>query len=340
MLEIKKHLSSHLNDKIQPIISARNFFKKKKGTELYKQSHDLMTYMAEAPLSSSKDIEESCEQDIQDFFNSLNATFLNLDSVTVTELFDLYFTQTSPFSHGSKKNEFPDAVNILALSKLTNEKILIYTEDKDFSQFITNNSSSFGLVDSEINCITILEDKLKKHESSTSQLKSKLDLHTISIFSPTSDLTLEVSQLIKEAALKKLWNMYPEVENSYYFNGYVDINGYDYSIDENDINLPEMNIELPNNKSKKPLIKLNTIELIVPYSIYCTFDVYAHDAVDGGHFSIGNSAEGSFDGELTLDASIYINIDDPQDLFCEDVIVEITDHNKAEISLDIDKLLF
>lgn len=74
----------------------------------------------------------------------MNIEVISTNDVKTTDVMDLYFNQLPPFS-SKKKNEFPDAVSLLAIEeKVKNLKSIIISGDKDWASYFENiNNSEF-----------------------------------------------------------------------------------------------------------------------------------------------------------------------------------------------------
>ena len=70
----------------------------------------------------------------QNFLSETHAEVLDISNVDPELAFKRYFASLPPFGQGKKKNEFPDAFNLLALesySESVRERIYVVSRDKD-----------------------------------------------------------------------------------------------------------------------------------------------------------------------------------------------------------------
>lgn len=335
--EVQKHAFEFIQKENDTIKSSIHRIKRKENSNAYNSLNDFITALSILDLPNEEKLKNHCEQNIETYFTKLKAIYLDIDSVSISELFESYFKKSPPFSSGKKKHEFPDAANILALSKLTHEKILIYSEDKDFKDFVEKNSSQFGLVTGTIDCIDVLENILhptSNKKSSATLIDTHEKTETIILSASIRD---EITTLIENLSLEKLWDYIPAITEPYDYNGYAEIDSWEYTISDT-LHLPDLKIDI-NTNSQSPL-KLQPIIVSVPYNLYCEFSINAYDAADGGYFSFGSGIDKDFEGELTVEASIYLNINNLDDIYCEDVVLEVRENQKPSIDINTSDFIY
>ena len=85
---------------------------------------------------------------LEKFFKEIDACILQVNEVTMQEVFQKYFTAAPPFAvSGKKKNEFPDAVALMSLEAWTNKnnkRVLAVSGDKDWADTLTNQRGSMS----------------------------------------------------------------------------------------------------------------------------------------------------------------------------------------------------
>lgn len=82
---------------------------------------------------------------LEAFLQETDFKIIEVDRVSVVDIFNNYFSGTTPFGEGKKKYEFPDAFALLALQKEAedrNRRIYVVSGDSDWEKFC---SSSEGL---------------------------------------------------------------------------------------------------------------------------------------------------------------------------------------------------
>lgn len=91
-------------------------------------------------LSDLKDFKDAASKRVQAYIEMTGAIVLDTDQyVSIAEIRDAYFGNKSPFAEsGSKKNEFPDAISLIALKNWANKNeqvICAVSKDKDWESF-------------------------------------------------------------------------------------------------------------------------------------------------------------------------------------------------------------
>ncbi|TGC14792.1 hypothetical protein CRU79_15220 [Escherichia sp. E4385] len=74
---------------------------------------------------------------MKNFLSDSDSTILELESVSVDKIMNMYFNCLPPFQEGKKKHEFPDAFTLLAIENHLPEGECIYvvSEDSDLIEF-------------------------------------------------------------------------------------------------------------------------------------------------------------------------------------------------------------
>jgi hypothetical protein len=126
-------------------------FKPPKGKERIKISmnSDLL-YEFKKKVKELAPAFEQINQELLDkldnFLKETNFQKIEVDQVSVVDIFEKYFSGTPPFGEGKKKSEFPDAFALLALEKeAKNRNKIIYAVSGD-SDWVNFCSSSKDLV--------------------------------------------------------------------------------------------------------------------------------------------------------------------------------------------------
>ncbi|MGE3227869.1 MAG: PIN domain-containing protein [Hyphomicrobium sp.] len=86
-------------------------------------------------LASGKD---HATQQLQDFVTATGAHIVPAEKAALKQVLSAYFSKTPPFSTQGKKDEFPDAISLLALEAWateTNKKVLAVSGDGDWKAF-------------------------------------------------------------------------------------------------------------------------------------------------------------------------------------------------------------
>ena len=140
---IAKEIKSHLHDKIK---TSRNALEKSLNDaedHLFFEGDTLKE--AKSKLLDTRSVDEVAESRLNEFISETGAEPLECGALlTVSNLLDQYFENKPPFAAtGKKKNEFPDAIVLLAAeewAKKENKNILAIAKDKDWEQYCDSSS--------------------------------------------------------------------------------------------------------------------------------------------------------------------------------------------------------
>lgn len=146
-------LKKHLNEKIK---ASKNSLEKSiedAREHLFFEGSDLNE--AKEKILKGKNTEDLAKSRVENFIESTGAQLLDSGSyVSVSELRDKYFNNEAPFATtGKKKNEFPDAIALMALeswAEANDERIYAVAKDKDWELYCQ-----------ELECIDYFEDLSK-----------------------------------------------------------------------------------------------------------------------------------------------------------------------------------
>lgn len=164
--EIRAHITEGADLASTAVNQAVNDLKKKrkkpseneKRIKISKNS-DLL-YKFEKKFADMAPTFEQINQELKDQLDSfLQATEferIEVDQVSVVEIFENYFSRTPPFGKSNKKHEFPDAFALFALDKeAKNRKKTIYvvSGDSDWEKFCSSSEN--------LHCIGKLDELLE-----------------------------------------------------------------------------------------------------------------------------------------------------------------------------------
>ena len=105
-----------------------------------KARHPVLKNLTEQPMRDalwSFSLEKACIEVIgrySDYRARTHTTEIPIESASMSEVFDSYFSRRPPFGEGGKKSEFPDAVNISAVEdwcRKKQEKAYVISSDSD-----------------------------------------------------------------------------------------------------------------------------------------------------------------------------------------------------------------
>ncbi len=141
---IKNEVQSHLEKKIKVSRSALEKSINDAGDHLFFDGSALNE--AKKLLIDSDEIEKLAQSRLDNFVNDTNALEIECnDYVSVGEVLGQYFSNQPPFSEtGKKKNEFPDAIVLLATeewAKREEKSVLAIAKDKDWRSYCESSSN-------------------------------------------------------------------------------------------------------------------------------------------------------------------------------------------------------
>lgn len=129
---VASEIAKHLREKIK---TTRDELRRS-----YKNARLYGLEVAGDPIAQSEtfDARELAKQRLVDYLVQIGATIISTDDVPVRRLLQMYFAAQPPFASGKKKNEFPDAISLIALedwAKANSTRILAISDDADWKAF-------------------------------------------------------------------------------------------------------------------------------------------------------------------------------------------------------------
>ena len=139
---ISNEIKSHLENKIKVSRAALEKALNDAGDHLFFEGSELNN--AKQILIDSKEIEGLAENRVRNFIEATGALVLETgDYVSVTDLLSKYFKNEPPFAEtGKKKNEFPDAIVLMAVEAWAKDydlSVLAVAKDGDWENFCSNS---------------------------------------------------------------------------------------------------------------------------------------------------------------------------------------------------------
>lgn len=159
---IKGEVKSHLEKKVKSARASLEKALNDAGDHLFFEDSELNN--AKSILIDSNEIEGIAESRVDKFIANSGALVLECgDYVSVSELLQQYFKNEPPFAEaGKKKNEFPDAIVLLATEAWAQEndiRVLAVARDGDWKNYCENSDS--------IDCTEDFADALSKFNKAT-----------------------------------------------------------------------------------------------------------------------------------------------------------------------------
>lgn len=210
----------------------------------------------------------------RDFINDCDVNIIESEgNVSIDELINLYFSCKAPFSEsGKKKNEFPDAIALLAFKKWAvdnNQMILAVSDDKDWKKFAENED-----------WIDVVDDLGTAIETLRSICDNSLQ-----------DLVIDIqNNLFKEPYSLFLENIKEEIESKLYISEIYAESPFQYEIDDEMIQVNEI-IEISNIRLIDSDLESVTImiDCKVDYYAEASFCFFVKDSIDKDDVNLGSS---------------------------------------------------
>jgi hypothetical protein len=157
---IKKEVERKIKENLESAFRALKRFRRKDAGILKHSEIDGIK-----ALFGNIDLQEALSEALNEYheFIRISSTeTLDLDKVAIEEVFDLYFSESPPFSIG-KKNEFPDAFSLKSLlSYLNGESAYVISNDQDLVSFCVSekNLLSLNRLEEFLDIYNLHEDKI------------------------------------------------------------------------------------------------------------------------------------------------------------------------------------
>ena len=194
---------------------------------------------------------------------------------------DLYFTNSAPFKEvGSKKNEFPDAIALLALEKWAienNKEILAVSVDNDWKRFSEERKNNIDVVEDLARAIEVFQEQMDYAlKGIVEEIKQDLSNN------PNSKILESIREVISDKLVVSEIN----ADAAYY-----------YEIDDEWVELNKISILTENSELRVHIVDKgsDTITVNIACEVCCrvgaTFDFSIWDSVDKEYIRLGSSQE-------------------------------------------------
>jgi hypothetical protein len=195
---IKGEVQSHLEKKVKSSRTSLEKALNEAGDHLFFDGSKLN--QAKSILIDSSEVEGIAASRIDKFIDNSGALVLECgDYVSVTELLEQYFQNEPPFAEtGKKKNEFPDAIVLLATEAWAEEndiKVLAVARDGDWKSYCETSDnidytedfadalSKFNKETAPFAFLSMLTSKIEKEEGDAADFIEKIHSGVESYFS-------------------------------------------------------------------------------------------------------------------------------------------------------------
>ncbi|WP_273050474.1 PIN domain-containing protein [Pseudoalteromonas sp.] len=289
---IKGEVQSHLEKKVKVSRASLEKALNDAGDHLFFDGSKLND--AKSILIDSNEVEDIAAGRVDKFIENTGALVLEYGNyLSVSELLKQYFENKAPFAEtGKKKNEFPDAIVLLAVEKWAEEKniqVLAVARDGDWSNYCETSN--------HIDYSEDFADSLSKFNKATA---------------PFEFLSLLISKLAQDEddAIDFVEKIRGSVDN--YFNGftpdpkadsfhYWESNGCSGWL--NDFELTDTNFKIVDHAEDYIIFEV-TADITV--EVEGEFSLSQYDTIDRDHVYIGSvtaSVEEEFTSEILITVS-------------------------------------
>lgn len=139
---VAKEIKAHLFDVTQKAYKSLESSIRKSKDHLVSKSYDFT--QIEYLLKKNKDTKSIAEERFNEFIQATGCEIIDSnENVTLSELTNKYFENEAPFAvSGKKKNEFPDAIALLAIQNWSLKngfKTIAISEDNDWASFCNSS---------------------------------------------------------------------------------------------------------------------------------------------------------------------------------------------------------
>jgi hypothetical protein len=273
---IKGEVKSHLENKVKSARASLEKALNDAGDHLFFEGSELND--AKSILIDSNEIEGIATSRVDKFIENTGALVLECgDYLSVSELLTQYFENKAPFAEtGKKKNEFPDAIVLLAVEKWAQEsgiQVLAVARDCDWENYCETSDN--------IDYSEDFADALSKFNKATA---------------PFAFLSLLTSKLAKEEddAADFVEKIRSGVES--YFNGFTpdqEADSFHYWEPDgchgwlNDFELADTNFKIVDHAENYIVLEVSAN---ITVEVEGEFSLSQYDSIDRDHVYIGNVA--------------------------------------------------
>jgi hypothetical protein len=260
---------------------------------------------------------------LEDFLQETHFKIIEVDRVSVVDIFENYFSGTPPFGEGKKKYEFPDAFALLALQKEAEDRnriIYVVSGDSDWEKFCSSSEdlSLIGKLDELLETI-IRETDSDEVDECYELYSDKEDEIKGYIKNNFSDLNFSID--LSGTSLIEWGSEEIEVE----VNSVDIIDSSLVNIDDSDADKPSVVFELEAEVHYDAKVSYESLE----YAIY--------DREDDMYYG-GEKIDAVFTQSLKLNVEVTLNLSRDKDYsLCEPDIEDITidpNNTLGEIIID------
>jgi len=258
-------LKNHLEQKVKASRASLEKSLDDADDHLFYEGQELAS--AKALLLDSQGVEDSAERRLQGFIEVTGAITINSgDHLSVTELLGKYFGNEPPFAEtGKKKNEFPDAITLMAVeswAKKNSEIVYAVAKDNDWKNYC-EKSDLIDYYEDLGDALAYFNDFENKLYNLVARLEK--DIH--------EDDSIDFKKEVGEFLDAGMTNMYPDQDADSPLVWEPD----GCQLKFIDFNFIEDSFKVIYNKNKQTILEA-MVE--IEFSAEGQFSLYAYDSID------------------------------------------------------------
>ncbi len=257
------------------------------------------------------------------FLNETDFEIVEVEQISIVEVFENYFSGTPPFGEGKKKHEFPDACALLALQKEAEDRnriIYVVSGDPDWEKFCSSSEdlSYLGKLDE------LLETIIR--ETDSDEVDACIELY--------SDKEGEIKEYIED----NFWNLEFSIDLS--ASSLVEWGSEEIEVEVNSVEINESSlVHIDDSDVDQPSVVFE-LESTVNYDAkvgYTSLEFATYDKEDDVYYGT-QKIETVFPQSITLTVEVTLMLSRDKDYsLCDADIEDITiDPNRTlgEIVID------
>lgn len=315
--ELQKMLEERANAPIEALAKAI-----KQGEANGQFSADQLAVLNETQAALASPAEHAAEQ-LKQFVSDTGAEIIPAERATMKDILSNYFGKKPPFSTKGKKDEFPDAISLLALESWAQEhdkKILAVSRDGDWKAF-ADLSDHIDVVDDLGHAISTIVDAADALVAEAILVSQQI----------VDEEPVELEAAFKQKLFDEVesLSMYAELETS-------------MPAEEEDLTLTLQSYELNplGDEESIEIVQIGHDSFVMRAPIEVTAKASAEinfsikDSIDRDYVSIGGTyveREVTFDASVLITCTRSVDDDDP-----EQIDYEIDDAELVDVPLSVD----
>jgi hypothetical protein len=248
----------------------------------------------ETAFPDAPDVPSLAKKRLFKYFQEMGASVISSDDVPMSDLVKLYVQASPPFaSSGKKKNEFPDAIALLALehwAKTNNKKILAVSNDKDWQSFAEKSE--------RIEVTAELSDALEKLQQDADKAAAIVQTLLAAMYvGNETHLIEQFDERLRDEVSSA--DVYAEANSAYAFEGEeVDLalQRYEFVCDDGEFQARIVQVG--------PEIIVARVDVHLVVHAEATFSLAVYDSIDKDYVGMGtttvSSEEEEYDAEVLI----------------------------------------